>query len=330
MKSKAKMLQEVLLIRKRIGNTPVVKLAHPDYQLYAKLESTNFTGSIKDRAVNNILYHGILEDKINSKTTIVESSSGNFGMSAALHCRRLGLDFIAVVDPCINSISLKMLKLFATKVIMVEEPDGTGGYLLNRIKKVQELVQTIPNSYWTNQYQNPYNYKAYTRMADEIKNSTTSLDYLFVAVSSCGTITGLSKFVKDQFPEVTVVGVDIRGSMVFSSEKHKRYISGLGAGQKADFLDQASVDDSVILSHEEIITGCRELLSEHSIFAGGSSGACYYGAKKYLGNLGISDPSVNALLICPDGGTNYLDNIYDDTWAERIISEDKKKETVHI
>jgi cysteine synthase A len=323
------MLAEVLSVRKLIGNTPLVRLNHPDYNLYAKLEYTNFSGSIKDRAVNNILYHGILNDQITPKTTIIESSSGNFAMSAALHCNRLGIDFIAVVDPNINDITLKMLELFATRVIMVDEPDSTGGYLLNRIRKVQEISSTGSDYFWTNQYQNEYNYKAYTTLADEIKRELTSLDYMFVSVSSCGAITGLSKFIKEQFPHTVVVAIDIQGSLIFSDKKKKRYIYGLGAGQKSAFLDASMVDEVMLLSHEEIIKGCNHLLKDHSIFAGGSSGACYYGASKFLSQPGIR-PDATALIVCPDKGICYLDNIYNEDWARSIIEKEAEPEMVNL
>jgi N-(2-amino-2-carboxyethyl)-L-glutamate synthase len=326
MKKKSELLEEILSIRKLIGNTPLLKLKNSCCDFYAKLEYANFSGSIKDRAVNNILYYGVLNDFINAKTTIVESSSGNFALSAALHCKRLGIDFIAVVDPNINGISLKMLELFATQVVMVDEPDSTGGYLLNRIKKVEEIVRSGNNYFWTNQYQNEYNYKAYSILADEIKNSLTTLDYLFVSVSSCGTIVGLSKFLKEQFPSVKIVAVDIEGSLIFSGTKKARFISGLGAGQRSGFLDESTVDDVIILSHEEIIKGCNDLLNEHSIFGGGSSGACYYGAMKYLKKFKIK-VKTTALIICPDKGTGYLDNIFNEEWVKSILEKEIQFET---
>ncbi|GJM31002.1 MAG: 2,3-diaminopropionate biosynthesis protein SbnA [Saprospiraceae bacterium] len=323
MNTKFKMLEDVLKIRQLIGNTPLIQLVeNQSYNLFAKLEYNNFSGSIKDRAANNILFQGINDGKINPETTIVESSSGNLGISMALHCNRLGLDFIVVVDPHISKINLKLLKLFATKVIMVDKPDDTGGYLLTRIETVKHIIETNENCFWTNQYQNENNFKGYRDMSHEINQNFTRLDYLFVATSSCGTITGLSKFVKQYFPGVTVVAVDIKGSLIFSDEKHKRLISGLGAGQKACFLEKASVDDVMILNHQEIITGCRAMLREHSIFAGGSSGACYYAARKYLDQLAPTYPIPNCLIICPDKGVPYIDNIYSEQWSDRVIKSE--------
>ena len=326
MRTKPNMLEEVLKIRKLIGNTPLVNLEQDyGFNLFAKLEYNNFSGSIKDRAANNILYHGIYDDLINPNTTIVESSSGNFGISTALHCNRLGIKFTAVVDPNINQINLKLLKLFADKVVMIKEPDETGGYLLNRIRMVNKLVDGQKNHFWTNQYGNENNYKGYAELANEIVKAFTRLDYLFVSTSSCGTITGLSKYVKQYFPDVQVIATDIEGSMIFSSKKIKRYIPGIGAGKQAVFLEHAEVDDYMILTHEEIIEGCQNLLKKHSIFAGGSSGACYYGAIKYLQNLKV-DPATNAVIICPDRGVPYIDSVYNEEWVNEILQQNKNLE----
>ena len=330
MQTRIKMLEEVLKIRQLIGNTPLIQLSTDyNYNLFAKLEYNNFSGSIKDRAANNILYKAIHEGKINPGTMIVESSSGNFGISVALHCKRLGLDFTVVVDPCINNVNLKILKLCATNVIMVDEPDHTGGYLLNRIKKVKEILATNDNCFWTNQYHNENNYKGYAELAYEINKSFTRLDYLFVATSTCGTITGLSKFVKKHFPNVVVVAIDIRGSLIFSDQKSKRFISGLGAGQKSSFLKEDTVDEVMILNHQEIIKGCRELLEQHSIFAGGSSGACYLGAQKFMHEFGLEMTTSNALIICPDRGLAYIDNIYQDQWSQMVVEEEANLNTLN-
>jgi len=316
MKSKDKLLQELTAIKELIGHTPVVQLEHDRGRLFAKLEYQNYSGSIKDRAVNEILYRGVLSGHIRSGTTIIESSSGNFAISAALHCQRLGLRFIAVVDPNINIINLKILEIIATEVVMVREVDETGGYLLRRIEMVRHLLKTIAGSYWTNQYENENNYKGYAGLAEEIKAAFPRLDYLFVAVSSCGTYKGLSEFLKTGFPDLAIIAIDIEGSQIFSNKKVKRYISGLGASKKSGFIPEGTVVENVILDHKEIIDGCKALLKEHSLFVGGSSGACYAGATKYLKELQTVGDST-ALMIFPDKGFSYLDTIFNNEWVER-------------
>jgi len=320
MKNKHELLETLAAIKRLIGQTPVIQLKKGHTNLFAKLEYQNYSGSIKDRAVNEILYQGILSGQIGAGTTIIESSSGNFAISAALHCQRLGLKFIAVVDPNINKINLKILEIIASEVVMVKAVDETGGYLLNRIETVKQLLVSIPDSYWTNQYENENNYRGYFGLAEEIRLSFKQLDYLFVAVSSCGTYRGLSEFLKLGFPDLTVVAIDIEGSQIFSNKKKSRHISGIGASKKSSFIPADAVVENIILGHQEIIDGCMTLLKEYSLFVGGSSGACFAGATNYLKKIDLSAESTS-LMVFPDKGFSYLDTIFDNKWVEKIAQK---------
>ncbi|TRX32537.1 pyridoxal-phosphate dependent enzyme [Flavobacterium sp. ZT3R18] len=317
------MIKKVIKIAKLIGNTPVLKLDDEFIDLYAKLEFKNFSGSIKDRAVNNIIHNAIFEQKIDMNTTIVESSSGNFAISLALHCKFLNLKFIAVVDPNINEISLKTLQLLATEVIMIKDIDETGGYLLNRIAKVKEVLKQTQNSFWTNQYENENNYKSYRLLANEIIRDFEELDYLFVPVSSCGTIVGLSTYLKSNFKDLKIIGVDVEGSMIFSDKKKRRNLSGLGSSKKSHFRINELIDDFIILNQNEISDGCTELLNQHALFGGASSGACYKGAQKYLKNNDTGSIFPKAMILIPDSGVSYIDNIYNKEWVEKFCKIDE-------
>jgi cysteine synthase A len=201
---------------------------------------------------------------------------------------------------------------------MVDQPDETGGYLLNRIKKVQEIIDSNDDIFWTNQYENENNYKSYKGLAEEIGNTLPELDYLFVAVSSCGTIVGLSSYLRERYPELRIIGVDIEGSMIFNDKPSKRRISGLGSSKKPHFSLEGVVDDHVCVKHVEIVSGCNQLLRDHAVFAGGSSGACYFAAKNYMKTNGIIRNSAKALIIVPDSGESYVDTIYNDEWLSKL------------
>ncbi len=309
------MLSNLNEIRHLIGNTPLKKLSVQNLSVYAKLEYNNFSGSIKDRAAFNILFEAISDGLVNKNSRIVESSSGNFAIALMSICKKLGLKFTSVVDPNINKGYEHLLRL-GCDVQVVDEIDKTGGYLLNRIKKVQQICEEDSSAFWTNQYANPNNYLSYYQgLGKEICESFDELDYIFIAVSSGGTITGTAKRIKEKFPNVKVIAVDIEGSVIFRIEPRKRYVSGLGASKVPDILDATLIDDVVIVSHEELINGCRELLIEQSIFAGASSGASYYALKKYS-KYDKDKPEV--LFLCPDKGYTYLDTIYNDNWVKKM------------
>lgn len=304
-----------------VGNTPMLHLEIEkprDIDLYAKLEFCNPTGSVKDRAANHIIKKLLDRKEIDNDTTLIESSSGNFGIALAAYCKKFGLKFIAVIDPCINPINETLMRAYGATVVKVDVPDCNGGYLLNRIAKVKELKEEIANSYWVNQYGNPYNAEAYYKtLGKEICDSVDSLDYLFLGISSGGTITGVSQKVKERFPNVKVIAVDIYGSVIFGNPARKRYIPGIGSSMVPDIIKQAKIDDVVMVDEVATIDMCHELLCNYNIFAGGSSGSVLAGIKKYFATEKFPEPK-NIATIFPDRGDRYATTVYDNQWCENF------------
>ena len=260
------MIDKLNEIKPYIGNTPLQKCHFQGLDFYAKLEYFNFSGSVKDRAAYNILYNALTEGKINSKSVIIESSSGNLAIALSLLCRKLGLSFIAVIDKNTNSTYENLLKIMATKVIKVQKPDSTGGYLFSRIKMVKQLCSKSHNMFWTNQYENPDNYLAYyNTLGSEICDAFTKLDYVFVSVSSGGTITGISLRLKEKFENVKIIAVDVEGSLIFQSVPSQRYISGIGSSMRPSIIDKAVIDDVVHVSQKNMSYAAHDLLREQSL-----------------------------------------------------------------
>lgn len=312
------MLDTLLKLQSLIGNTPVRDLKF-DCNLSIKMENANYSGSIKDRAAYSILLNAIQRNEINQDTLIVESSSGNFAIALATICKQLGLKFIPVIDPNINPNNEKVLRMLVDEVVKVEKPDHTNGYLLTRIEKVKELCGQHPNSFWTNQYGNPDNYLGYyNTLGKEINDRFERLDYVFVAVSSCGTITGVSQRVKEKFPDVKIIAVDVEGSLLFSDIPQKRFVSGIGASKKSPWTEFANIDDVVLVTHGEIISGCHALLSEQGILGGASTGGVYKAIGKYFNDRPVSKDT-QVVFFSTDKGDSYLSNIYNDAWVEKVL-----------
>lgn len=308
--------QKLLKFEKFIGRTPTYELDFPFGNLFAKLEFGSFMGSIKDRAAFYCLKMAIESGEINEKSTVIESSSGNFAIGLAGISRVLGLKFIAVVDPKITAEKEKYISSLAHRVVKVKKKDPTGGYLLSRIETVKELIGTTPNSFNINQYENQNNYLSYYHtLGNEIVHDFDSLDYLFAAVSTGGTVKGLTMRLKEHYPDIRIVAVDIEGSLAMGGKPKNRNISGLGSSQESRFIELDKVDHVVILSESEIIKGCNELFQEQMVFGGGSSGAVYAAAKKVLAVK--NDHSKKGLIICPDRGHAYLDIIYNNKKEEK-------------
>ncbi|ASZ13028.1 pyridoxal-phosphate dependent enzyme [Chitinophaga sp. MD30] len=265
-----------------------------------------------------MIYKGIEAGLINQDTTIIASSSGNLAVAVASICKLLQLKFIPVIDPNINTDNERLLTLLSYRVVKVQERDETGGYLLTRIATVERMHAEIPGSFIADQYGDPNNYKGYYGLADEILEALPQPDHVFVAVSSSGAITGLSSRIKPVRPETKIIGVDIEGSVIFQSQAKSRYISGIGASRVPPIIANAYIDDVVMVSHMELIAGCKALLQEQAIFAGASSGAVYYAAKAYLEVTGSSG---TAVMIFPDKGYTYMSTIYNDAWVEALADK---------
>lgn len=310
-------------ILEKVGNTPLIALRNHEeanLNIFAKLEFYNPTGSVKDRAasyiINNLLNQGI----INNDTTIIESSSGNFGISLSAYTKQKGLKFICVIDNTTLPVNEMMIRLQGAEVIKITEPDERGGYLLNRIKKVKEIVQNTDNIYWINQYENPLNAQAYyNSLGNEIclEIPRQKLDYLFMGVSSGGTITGVSQKVKKKYPNAQVIAVDVDGSVIFGGKSRKRFIPGIGSSLRPKILDSANIDDVISVDENETVASCIELLEKYNIYAGGSSGSVYAAVNKYF-QIHKVDKPVNVMCVFADKGERYITTIYNAEWREMI------------
>jgi N-(2-amino-2-carboxyethyl)-L-glutamate synthase len=319
--SSALSIESLAPLEKLIGNTSLHKLSFEHSNLYTKLEYENCFGSVKDRPALNIIRNSLVNGLINEDYTIIESTSGNFGIALAGICRQVGLRFIAVIDPNICSQKEQLLRLMSHDVIKVTERDATGGYLLNRIKVVNEYLQHHEYSFNPNQYENADNYLSYyTTLGEEICNAFDRLDHAFISVSSGGTIIGVSQRLKEKFPNIKITGVDVEGSMIFSNVPKARKLSGIGASKRSPLIEHAIIDSVSIISENQIISGCRELLQKHGLLVGASAGAAYFAAKLTL--TGNEDPDVNAVFITPDSGMAYLDTVYSDAWVKQFIDKD--------
>lgn len=308
-------------LNRHIGNSSLYNLKLANSNVHAKLEYENLMGSIKDRPALYILQKAIEQNLISDETVVIESTSGNFGLALAGICKKLNIRFVPVIDPNISKAKEELLRELSYDVVKVTEQDETGGYLLNRIKTVKRMLKDIPHSFNPNQYENQNNYLSYYHtLGKEICDSMEQLDYVFASVSSGGTITGVSMRIKERFPDVKVIAVDIDGSLIFDKHPKKRRIPGIGASMRTPIIENALIDEVIILSEEEIINGCRELLQEQGIFAGGSSGAVYAALKKRELDRLAGDPHV--VMIFPDKGSAYNDTIYNDEWsnAGKVIS----------
>lgn len=306
-----------------IGDTPLLKLerlyADAPVRLFGKLEAVNPGGSIKDRTALSILTHALESGALQRGATVIESSSGNMAIGLAQACKYLGLQLIAVVDPKVNRQTVQILRAYGAHIEHVTDPLPGGSYLDARLQRVQELLDTIPGSYWTNQYANPYNPIAHHETMREIVEALDGeLDYLFAATSTCGTIMGCAQYVEEAGLETRIIAVDAVGSVIFGGPKSERLIPGHGAGRPSELLDCDFIDRYIKMSDRDCVLGCRRLIEREAILAGGSSGAVVSAVEHFLPE--IPPGSTCALIFC-DRGERYLETIYSDEWVREHFGE---------
>lgn len=305
-------------LRNILRPTPHVPLAVEGMNLFAKLEYVNPVGSVKDRPAYWILKRAAERGEICDETTVIESSSGNFACALAAFTRLVGLRFIPVIDANISGTYESFLRRVCAKVVKVEDRDDTGGFLKARLEMVRHLCATVANAYWTNQYGNPDVVQAhYELTAGEICADFASLDYVFIGVSTAGTIAGVSRRLKERYPNVRVIAADAQGSVIFGDAPRKRHIPGVGSSIVPPLLSQATIDDVVLIPERETVAACRDLLITHGLFVGGSSGTAFAAVKRYAPKMPKAKrPTV--LFLCADRGTPYLDTVFDPVWVTKL------------
>jgi len=310
-----------------IGATPLIQLTHlykdSPFRIFAKIEGFNPGGSIKDRPALNMIKQAQEKGEIGPSTVVIESSSGNLGIGLAQVCLYFGLRFICVVDPKTTTQNINIIKAYGAEIELVEERDiETGEYLPSRIKRVKTLMDKFPDSFWPNQYANEHNPGAHydSTFSEIVTELEETPDYLFGAVSTCGTIMGCANYVHDQGLGTKIIAVDVVGSIIFGGEKKSRLIPGMGASIKSKFLQESLLDQYIHVTDLDCVRGCQHLLEREAILAGGSSGGVFMALDKIKDRIPVGSTCV---LIFPDRGERYLDTIYSDNWVAQHFGEIK-------
>ncbi|MFI1016470.1 pyridoxal-phosphate dependent enzyme [Streptomyces sp. NPDC020965] len=282
-----------------------------------KHESLNPTGSIKDRTATGLLVDIDRLKPLTPGTVIVESTSGNLGLALARLVRLLDCNFIAVIDERTPRPTRDSLTASGVELYFVDEPDGQGGYLLSRLKAVRELCLANPDYRWTNQYHNAANPLIHeqTTGPEIARQGGAELDAVYVAVSTGGTLAGISAHLRSVAPNIRIVAVDSTGSLVTGGVGGQRLIAGLGASRASSFLTDGAYDVAARISPAAGVAACRAFFEDTGIALGGSSGSVLRG---YLDDLDQGLFPRRALCLCPDDGSKYLGTLYDDGWLDTV------------
>jgi cysteine synthase (EC 2.5.1.47) len=292
-----------------VGNTPMLELQNykKKHQLraniLAKLEYFNPTGSVKDRIAKQMLEDAIASKSINAETTIIEPTSGNTGIGLAAIAASLGLKIILTMPESMSMERRKLMKMYGAELVLTPAANGMKG----AIAKANELAKEIENSYIPSQFENDSNPKAhYLTTGPEIyKQTDGKIDVLVAGIGTGGSISGAGKYVKEQNPNIEIIGVEPVDSPVLTkgtSGPHK--IQGIGAGFVPDTLDTKIYDKVITVDSNDAFKTARELVKTEGILTGISSGGALYVAKQIALKADYQDK--NIVVILPDGGDRYL------------------------
>jgi cysteine synthase A len=309
-----------------IGGTPLVKLekifSSSNFDCYAKLEGLNPGGSSKDRASVAIVERALQTGEIDSDTLIIECSSGNFGVGMAQVCVYYGLRFRCLIDPKVTQQNIDILGAYGAEIEMIEHPDPeTGEILPAKLKRVNEILETVDNCFWANQYASSENSGAHYRST--IKEILRDLDgdfpdYLFIATGTCGTIRGCIDYLMDHGYPTKVIAVDALGSQIFSRSEHYRLIPGLGSGICPELTPTDGLHKFLQVTNADCVVGCRCLVQTEAILAGGSSGGVISAVQRMSNEI---PEGSRVVVLLPDRGERYLDTIYSDEWVRENIGD---------
>jgi cysteine synthase len=245
--------------------------------------------------------------------TIIETTSGTFGLALAMLSALRGYNLILVSDPAIDDPMKRRLEDLGTRVEIVREPAPTGGFQRARLDRMAELRAEHPNHFWPSQYDNPHNPGAYAPLAELLVEVIGKIDCLVGSIGSGGSMCGTSTYLRLLYPGLKVIGVDTPGSVLFGQPDQKRLLRGLGNSLMPKNLDHSNFDEVHWVSAAEAFHATRQLHRHHAFYMGGTSGAAYLVARWWA----EQNPDANVAVLLPDEGYRYQDTIYNDAWLER-------------
>jgi N-(2-amino-2-carboxyethyl)-L-glutamate synthase len=305
-----------------VGDTPLIRvtgfLERSVVRLHVKLEAANPGGSAKDRPAMRMIEQAVADGRITRDTVIVESTSGNTGIGLAQACRFYGLRCILVIDERARPQNVAIMRALGAELELVTTPrDPTVDLLSARLTRVVELVTTIDDAYWPDQYSNLANPRSHAlgTMAEIDAALDGDVDVVFVAVSSTGTLGGCLDHIRSRSRSTRVVAVDAFGSVLFGGTRAPRIIPGLGAGCLPALAHGRSAQRLVRVSDLDCVVGCRRVAASDALLVGGSAGGVLQAVRMMQDELA----GLSCVVIAADSGHRYLDTIFDDDWVERTL-----------
>ena len=312
-----------------IGNTPLVRLSKITRDIpgnfFGKVEAFNPGHSSKDRIALHIIEEAERQGILKPGDTIIETTSGNTGFSIAMVSIIKGYECILAVSSKSSADKIDMLRAMGAKVYVcpahVAADDPRSYY-----EVAKRLHNEIKGSVYINQYFNKLNTAAhYNSTGPEIwKQTAGQITHLVACSGTGGTISGTAQYLKEQNPDIEIIGIDAYGSVLKKYHETREFdkdeiypyrIEGLGKNLIPTATDFDSIDQFVKVTDEQSAHKARELATKEGLFLGYTSGAAMQGVEQ-LGEDGYFKKEDVVVVILPDHGSRYMSKVFSDKWMQ--------------
>ena len=286
-----------------IGNTPLLPYENAFCTVLCKIEGKNPGGSVKDRVALYMIQEAEKQGLLTKDTLIIEATSGNTGIGLCAIAAAKGYSMTIVMPDTMSMERRLLMAAYGAKVVLSPGKDGMSG----AIELADKLAQEAGNAFIPSQFTNPANPKAhYETTGPEIWNDTDGKVDIFVAgIGTGGTITGVGRYLKEQNPDIQIVGVEPATSAVLSGgEKGSHGIQGIGAGFIPDVLDRNILDEVIPVTDAAAYATARNYAKSQGILVGISSGAALWAALELAKRP--ENAGKNIVVLMPDSGERYL------------------------
>jgi cysteine synthase A len=292
-------------ISKLVGETPMLqmkRLAPPgSADIFAKLEYLNPGGSVKDRAAIGIIARAESEGKLRPGGTVIEATAGNTGIGLALIGVSRGYEVRLFVPEKFSEEKVIIMRALGAEVTRTPEAEGMQG----AIRRAKNLQAANPNAFLAGQFDNPANtdYHYETTAREIFEQMEGRIDAITIGCGTAGTLSGVSRFLKEKLPQVLAVAVETQGSILGGGKPGPHKVEGIGNTFIPGNFDASVCDEVMMVTDDQAFGMVKELAAREGVLGGSSAGANVYAAVEVAKRLGEGKRVVTLI---PDSAERYL------------------------
>jgi cysteine synthase A len=274
-------------ITQLVGETPMLQLKRltppGSADVFAKLEYLNPGGSVKDRAAIGIIRRAEQDGKLVPGGTIVEATAGNTGIGLALIGVNRGYKVELFVPENFSQEKVTIMQALGAHVVRTPDDEGMQG----AIRRAKELVATDPTAFMAGQFENPANpdYHYETTAQEIFEQMEGRIDAVILGCGTCGTFTGVARYLKEKLPQVHAVAVETQGSILCGGEPGPHKVEGIGVSFIPKTFDRSVCDEIMMVPDDDAFDMVKSLAAREGVLAGSSGGAAVFAALKIAKRL---------------------------------------------